>query len=491
LNTIKDQTENQKMENLKPSIINHQPIHIKTEVKSRLADLFTPIGIYLRLRDQFRDTILLESAGNQGENNNFSFIGINAVAGIEIRNFDEAELKFPLDNPVKIQLKNQKLSELLENFSQTFDCEVPNHEIGKQAQGLFGYTSYDAIPFFENIKFKEQSEDNKIPLMRYRLYQYVIAINHHNDEMFLIENKIADLKSELSTIENLIQQKNAPVFPFDALGEETSNLTNEEYLESVEFAKKHCFRGDVFQLVLSRRFEQKFRGDEFNVYRALRNINPSPYLFFFDYGDYKLMGSSPESQLIIKNHQAIIHPIAGTFKRTGNTEKDLEAAEELKKDPKENAEHTMLVDLGRNDLSIHGKNTRVTKLKEIHFFSHVIHMVSEVVADVDKNQNPYEMIATTFPQGTLSGAPKYRAMQLIDEHEKTSRSFYAGCIGFVGFDGSCNQAIMIRTFLSKNNTLFYQAGAGIVAKSNPENELQEVNNKLGALKKAIIKAEKI
>lgn len=479
------------MENHKPSIINHQPIHIKTEVKSRLADLFTPIGIYLRLRDQFRDTILLESAGNQGENNNFSFIGINAVAGIEIRNFDEAELKFPLDNPVKIQLKNQKLSELLENFSQTFACEVPNHEIGKQAQGLFGYTSYDAIPFFENIKFKEQSEENKIPLMRYRLYQYVIAINHHNDEMFLIENKIVGLKSELSTIENLIQQKNAPVFPFDALGEETSNLTNEEYLESVEFAKKHCFRGDVFQLVLSRRFEQKFRGDEFNVYRALRNINPSPYLFFFDYGDYKLMGSSPESQLIIKNHQAIIHPIAGTFKRTGNTEKDLEAAEELKKDPKENAEHTMLVDLGRNDLSIHGKNTRVTKLKEIHFFSHVIHMVSEVVADVDKNQNPYEMIATTFPQGTLSGAPKYRAMQLIDEHEKTSRSFYAGCIGFVGFDGSCNQAIMIRTFLSKNNTLFYQAGAGIVAKSNPENELQEVNNKLGALKKAIIKATKM
>ena len=479
------------MENLKPSIINHQLIHIKTEVKSRLADLFTPIGIYLRLRDQFRDTILLESAGNQGENNNFSFIGINAIAGIEIRNFDEAELKFPLDNPVKIQLKNQKLSELLENFSQTFACEVPNHEIGKQAQGLFGYTSYDAIPFFENIKFKEQSEENKIPLMRYRLYQYVIAINHHNDEMFLIENKIVGLKSELSTIENLIQQKNAPVFPFDALGEETSNLTNEEYLESVEFAKKHCFRGDVFQLVLSRRFEQKFRGDEFNVYRALRNINPSPYLFFFDYGDYKLMGSSPESQLIIKNHQAIIHPIAGTFKRTGNTEKDLEAAEELKKDPKENAEHTMLVDLGRNDLSIHGKNTRVTKLKEIHFFSHVIHMVSEVVADVDKNQNPYEMIATTFPQGTLSGAPKYRAMQLIDEHEKTSRSFYAGCIGFVGFDGSCNQAIMIRTFLSKNNTLFYQAGAGIVAKSNPENELQEVNNKLGALKKAIIKATKM
>lgn len=478
------------MENHQPSTINHQPIKIKTTVKSQLADLFTPIGIYLRLRDQFRDTILLESAGNHGEDNNFSFIGVNAIAGIEIRNYNEAELKFPLENPIKIDLKTQKLADLLWNFSQTFQCEEPKHKIGKQAQGLFGYTSYDAIPFFENIRFKKQSEENKIPLLRYRLYQYVIAINHFNDELFLIENKIEGLKSELSTIENIIHQKNAPVFPFETLGEETSNLTDDEYLAAVDFAKKHCFRGDVFQLVLSRRFQQQFRGDDFNVYRALRNINPSPYLFYFDYGDYKLIGSSPESQLIIKDHQAIIHPIAGTFRRTGNTEKDLEAAEALKKDPKENAEHTMLVDLGRNDLSIHGKNTKVTKLKEIHFFSHVIHMVSEVVADVAKTQNPYEMIATTFPQGTLSGAPKYRAMQLIDEYEKTSRSFYAGCIGFVGFDGSCNQAIMIRTFLSKNNTLFYQAGAGLVAKSVPENELQEVNNKLGALKKAIHKAEK-
>lgn len=466
-------------------------IKIKTTVKSQLADLYTPIGIYLRLRDQFRDTILLESAGNQNPQNNFSFICVNAIAGIEIRNYHEAELKFPLENPLKIDLKNKNLPELLWKFSQCFECEVPDQEIGKQAQGFFGYTSYDAIPFFEDIQFKPQSEENKIPLMRYRLYQYVIAINHHNDEMFLIENKIEGLKSEIALVENFINQKNAPVFPFETIGNETSNLTDEEYLESVNFAKKHCFRGDVFQLVLSRRFEQKFRGDEFNVYRALRNINPSPYLFFFDYGDYKLIGSSPESQLIIRNHQGIIHPIAGTFKRTGNVETDLQLAENLKKDPKENAEHTMLVDLGRNDLSIHGKNTTVTKLKEIHFFSHVIHMVSEVVADLDEHQNPYEVIASTFPQGTLSGAPKYRAMQLIDEHEKTSRSFYAGCIGFVGFDGSCNQAIMIRTFLSKNNTLFYQAGAGLVAKSVPENELQEVNNKLGALKKAIVKAEKI
>ena len=466
-------------------------VHIKTTVKSTLSDLYTPIGIYLRLRDQFRDTILLESAGNQNSENNFSFIAVNAIAGIEIRDYDTAEIKFPLGHPQKVDLNIEKLTELLYDFSNAFQCEAPNKDIGKTAQGFYGYTSYDAIPFFEQIKFKPLSEENKIPLMRYRLYQYVIAINHHNDEMFLIENKLDGLKSEISKIENLIQQKNAPVFPFEIVDGETSNLTDDEYRASVELAKKHCFRGDVFQLVLSRRFEQKFQGDEFNVYRALRNINPSPYLFFFDYGDYKLIGSSPESQLIIKDGKATIHPIAGTFKRTGNVEKDLQSAEELKKDPKENAEHTMLVDLARNDLSICGHNTQVSKLKEIHFFSHVIHMVSEVTTEISENQNPYEMIATTFPQGTLSGAPKYKAMELIDAYEKTSRSYYGGCIGFVGFDGSCNQAIMIRTFLSKNNTLYYQAGAGIVAKSTAENELQEVNNKLGALKKAITKAGKI
>ena len=309
--------------------------------------------------------------------------------------------------------------------------------------------------------------------------------------MTIFENKIKGLESDFSTLETFINQKNAPVFPFETKDEEKSNLTDEEMAELVEMAKKHAMRGDTFQMVLSRRFEQQFSGDEFNVYRALRNINPSPYLFYFDYGSYKIFGSSPESQLIIKDQKAIIHPIAGTFKRTGNVETDLASAEALRKDPKENAEHTMLVDLARNDLSIMGKNTTVSKLKEIHFFSHVIHMVSEVTADVAVGTNPFEMIATTFPQGTLSGAPKYMAMELIDKYEKTSRGYYGGCIGFVGFDGSCNQAIMIRTFLSKNNTLYYQAGAGVVAKSDTQSEVQEVKNKLNALKSALKKANKM
>ncbi|MFY1046610.1 anthranilate synthase component I family protein [Chryseobacterium sp. GP-SGM7] len=466
-------------------------IKIKTKSKKTLGDLQTPMNIYLQIRDKFRDTILLESSDSKNIDNNFSFIAINAIAGIEIKNLNEFEVKFPNQNPEKKSLENENIPELLNNFSKKFECEKTHDKIEETAQSLFGYTSFEAVQFFEDVKFKPQSEEVEIPILRYRLYQYVIAINHFNDEMHLIENQINGVKSEFRTLEDLIKNKNAVVYPFEKTAEETSNITDEEYLNLVEIAQKHCMRGDVFQLVLSRRFEQKFQGDEFNVYRALRNINPSPYLFYFDYGNYKLFGSSPESQLIIKSNKAIIHPIAGTFKRTGNLETDLQSIESLKNDPKENAEHTMLVDLARNDLGKLGKNVTVTKLKEIQLFSHVIHMVSEVTADLEENANPFEMVATTFPQGTLSGAPKYKALQLIDKYEKDSRGYYGGCIGMVGLNGECNQAIMIRTFLSKNNTLFYQAGAGLVAKSNAESELQEVNNKLNALKKAVEKAEKL
>lgn len=468
-----------------------QSIKIKTTSRRTLGDLQTPMNIYLQIRDKFRDTILLESSDIKNTDNNFSFIAINAIAGIEIKNLHEYEIKLPNESPEKKPLDNSKVTDLLQNFSKIFVCEKTKDPIEETAQSLFGYTSFEAVQFFENISFKPQSQEVEIPVLRYRLYQYVIAINHYNDEMHLIENQIEGVKSEAYTLENLIKHKNPVIFPFEKNGEETSNLTNEEYLELVAKAKKHCMRGDVFQLVLSRRFQQKFKGDEFNVYRALRNINPSPYLFFFDYGDYKLFGSSPESQLIIKNDKAIIHPIAGTFKRTGNFEEDLQSVENLKNDPKENAEHTMLVDLARNDLGKIGKNVTVTKLKEIQLFSHVIHMVSEVTADLPENTNPFEMVSATFPQGTLSGAPKYKALQLIDEYEKDSRGYYGGCIGIIGLNGDCNQAIMIRTFLSKNNSLYYQAGAGLVAKSVAENELEEVNNKLNALKKAVEKATKL
>jgi anthranilate synthase component 1 len=367
---------------------------------------------------------------------------------------------------------------------QRFEVKEPAPKPVNVAQGLFGYTSYDAVQFFDltpgpSPKGRDLSS---IPLMRYRLYQYVIAINHFKDELFLCENQIDGTESEVLSIENLIRSRDVPVFPFKNKTEEVSNISDTGYMEMVKKGIASCYRGDVFQIVLSRRFEQQFTGDEFNVYRALRSINPSPYLFYFDYGDYKLMGSSPESQLIVEKGKVIVHPIAGTFKRTGDDEQDKALAIKLENDEKENAEHVMLVDLARNDLSRMCSEVEVTQYKKINYYSHVIHLVSEVTGRVGPEINPFTLLAATFPAGTLSGAPKIKAMQLINDFETTSRGYYGGAIGFI---------IMIRTFLSRNNTLIYQAGAGIVAVSDPESELQEVNNKLNALKQAIGLAQEI
>lgn len=455
--------------------------------------MYTPVGIYLRLRDRFRDTILLESTDYHVAENSYSFICINAIGGIEITDPKNIEFKLPGQQPEKRPIRNtSEVPALLWEFMQRFDTTPSSEKPVRAVQGLFGYTCFDAVQFFDTVLLKNANEEPPIiPLMRYRLYQYVIAINHFKDELYICENEIAGLESELDVVESLIKSKDLPVYPFHVKGEETSNLKDEEYIRIVEKGIQSCHRGDVFQIVLSRRFQQSFIGDEFNVYRALRSINPSPYLFFFDYGDYKLMGSSPESQLIISNGEAIVHPIAGTFKRTGDDEIDQENADRLLKDPKENAEHVMLVDLARNDLSRSCDDVAVVHYRQVQYYSHVIHLVSEVRGKIRENCNPFELLATTFPAGTLSGAPKFKAMELIDTFEPTARSYYGGCIGFMGFDGSCNQAIMIRSLLSRNNTLTYQAGAGVVAASQPESELQEVNNKLGALKKAILFAEKI
>ena len=468
-------------------------IQIQTTFKKLLADVYTPVGIYLRLRDRFRDTILLESTDFHAGENSYSFIGINAIAGIEIRTKAEIEFKLPGQQPEKINIPNTAdVPEQLWNFMQRFEVTGSVPKPVNVAQGLFGYTTYDAVQFFESITLNsKQQTTNGIPLMRYRLYQYVIAINHFKDELYICENVINGIESELNVVESLIRSKDVPAFPFAVKGEESSNLTNEEYIEIVKKGIASCQRGDVFQIVLSRKFEQPFTGDEFNVYRALRSINPSPYLFYFDYGDYKLMGSSPESQLIVQNGKAIVHPIAGTFKRTGDDETDKKLAQQLEADEKENAEHVMLVDLARNDLSRMCSNVEVSQYKKINYYSHVIHLVSEVTGTVAPNSNPFVLIATTFPAGTLSGAPKFKAMQLIDAYEPTARSYYGGTIGFVGFDGTVNHAIMIRTFLSRNNTLISQAGAGVVVASKPESELQEVNNKLNALKQAIEFASQI
>jgi len=467
-----------------------QKITINTTVTKMLADTYTPVGIYLRLRDRFRDTILLESTDSHASENSYSFIGVNAIGGIEISSFNEIEYKYPNQEPEKELIQNVHAApDRIWSYMQQYEMIGAENKEAKFAQGLYGYTAYDAIPFFDTIQFKEGAP--LIPLMRYRLYQYVIAFNHFKDEIFICENNLAGIISEHDALVSYIKSKDVPQYPFYLQGKESSNLSDEEYRASVKKGIQHCLRGDVFQIVLSRRFQQSFQGDEFNVYRTLRNINPSPYLFFFDYGDYKLMGSSPEAQIIIKNGKAIVHPIAGTFKRSGDEATDRLMTQKLLDDPKENAEHVMLVDLARNDLSRVCTEVRVKQYRQVHYYSHVIHLVSEVEGKVAQGSNPFQLVSKTFPAGTLSGAPKFKAMQLIDAIEPTKRSYYGGCIGFVGFDGSCNQAIMIRTFLSKQNTLTYQAGAGVVAASVPENELQEVNNKLNALKTAMLLAEKI
>ena len=460
-------------------------MNIHTVYRHLSADTYTPVSLYLKLRDHFNMPVLLESSDYHATENSFSFLCFEPLLKFSVT--EERQIEYFVDGNLRISepyRNRQQLSKHLQQIMQ--EVVVEPQMFSFPYAGFFGYTAYDAIPLFENIQFHAASAQN-IPPMLYAFYKIVVVINHFKDEMYVFSHDLdATLAANrLQKVLDLMNNHSFSTFSFQTIGSEKSNFTDQQFQQNVKTAQKHIARGDIFQVVLSRQFNQSFQGDEFNVYRALRNINPSPYLFFFDYGDYKLMGSSPESQLIIQDGKAIVHPIAGTFKRTGDDEADQVSAEALLNDTKENAEHVMLVDLARNDLSRHSNNVTVKHYKQVHYYSHVIHLVSEVMGELEKGANPFPLIASTFPAGTLSGAPKIRAMQLIDSYEPTARSYYGGCIGVVGFDGSCNQAIMIRTFLSKNNTLMYQAGAGIVAASNPESELQEVNNKLGALKKAI------
>ena len=460
-----------------------------THYKKILADTITPVSIYLKIRDKFPNSILLESSDYHANDNSFSYICCNPIASIKIK--DEAITQtFPDGTVFKNKIKKTtSVTKVIHKFTKRF--KVQSEENFKFINnGIFGYIAYDAVRYFEDVEISKKEDHLNIPDIYYAVYQNIIAINHFKNEAYVFAHCF-DTDNNIDDILQLIKSKNYSAFNFSTQGKTSSNLTDAEYKEHVDLAKKHCARGDVFQLVLSKKFSQQFKGDEFNVYRALRSINPSPYLFYFDYGDFKIFGSSPEAQLVINKGKAEIHPIAGTFKRTGNDEKDAELAKQLSIDDKENAEHVMLVDLARNDLSRHGSHVKVETYREVQFFSHVIHLVSKVTGNKHKDTTTMQVVADTFPAGTLSGAPKHKAMQLIEKYEKSSRDFYGGGIGFMDFDVTFNHAIMIRTFLSKNHQLHWQAGAGLVSKSNPETELQEVYNKLGALTKAIELAENL
>jgi len=458
----------------------------KTNIVKSLSDTHTPVVLYLKLRDKFPHSFLLESSEYKSKENSFSYICLEPTASFIVER-DKTSISYP-DGEKEIHKTSQiNVADKLYEFSNCFQTNESN--LGFVTSGLFGYTSYDAIPLFEEITFKNQSFD--LPLIQYHLFRYIIVFNHFNNEFFLIEHLQDGEQSNLSYLQDLIFNRSFTQFRFSTLGEETSNFTDEEFLEHIRRGINHCLVGDVFQVVFSRKFRQAFKGDEFNLYRALRSINPSPYLFYFDYGSFRVFGSSPEAQLTINDRKAVINPIAGTFKRTGDAKMDAEIAIALSEDPKENAEHVMLVDLARNDLSRNSQQVQVESFKQIEYYSHVIHLVSKVSAILEENYNPIKILGDTYPAGTLSGAPKHRAMQLIDENENEGRGFYGGTLGIIGLNGSFNHTIFIRSFVSRDNILTYQAGSGIVAKSDPESELQEVNNKLSALRKAIELAKTI
>ncbi len=462
---------------------------IHTTSKTILADTTTPVSIYLRLRDVFPNTILLESSDYHSRENSVSYVCADPIAGIILQG-DALSVYYP--DGSKVVKKEFNLINEIEDFKGLFEHHKPEDK-RYISSGLFGYFTWDTIQHFEDISFTAKAFENEsIPSMQYHVYKYTIAIDHFKNEITFFNNSF-DESNNLDTerIEFIIHNKNFPEYSFKTSGEESSNITDDDFISIVEKLKLHILRGDIFQVVPSRAFTQSFIGDEFNVYRCLRSINPSPYLFYFDYGNFKLFGSSPEAQITIKNETANIYPIAGTFKRTGNDAEDAALAQVLENDPKESAEHVMLVDLARNDLSRHCKQVEIKSFKEVQYYSHLIHLVSKVSGKLQNNVTAFKVVADTYPAGTLSGAPKYRAMQLIDKYEGLARTFYGGAIGYMGFDEEFNHAIMIRTFMSKNNELYYRAGAGIVADSIAINELNEVNNKIAALRKAIKMAEKI
>ncbi len=464
--------------------------NLRTISKKLLADTLTPVNIYLKLRDVFACSILLESSDYHGHENSLSFICCDPIASFQVTG-KTVVMDFP-DGTTQKESLNKKGDAIhyLDQFREAF--QMPEQQTKYIHCGLFGYIAYDAVRYFEDIDI--QQTNTIIPDILYKLYRYVIVVDHFSNELILFETLHKEdipEKNGLGKVEQIIFSNRFATYKFSLTDGETSNFSDDEFLKIIEKGKQHCFRGDVFQIVLSRRFTSGFKGDEFNVYRSLRSINPSPYLFYFDYGSFKLFGSSPEAQLQVNKDKAHIFPIAGTFRRSGNDQEDAEIAGRLAADEKENAEHVMLVDLARNDMSRNAENVTVEVFKEIQYYSHVIHLVSKVTGRVKKDSSVVRIAADTFPAGTLSGAPKHMAMTLINQYENVNRGFYGGAIGYLGFDRSFNHAIMIRTFLSHENKLIYQAGAGIVSKSQAESELQEVNNKLTALRQAVLMAEKI
>ena len=460
-----------------------------------LADYMTPIRIFQALRNEGTTCFMLESVENKDQWGRYSFIGVNPKSKIKIYG-DQLEVD---GKTCKESDPMEYLKDQMEKFQSPVMEDFP-----KLTGGLIGYFGYDMIRHVEKRLQNVPEDDLCMPESHLCRYDEIIVYDHLAGKVVIIQNiqRGENIKKQYQQMEDraqlLLKKMERPVsLQKDYfVGEDvkvSSNLTKEEYEEAVRKAKKYIRNGDIFQVVLSQRFEVEAQVDPFDVYRCLRTSNPSPYLYFFDFGDYQVVGASPEKLVSVIGNVVETKPIAGTVKRGSTPEEDDMLVKQLVHDPKERAEHTMLVDLGRNDVGKVSKfgTVQVKNFMTVEKYSKVTHLVSDVQGELREDRTALDALMSVLPAGTLSGAPKVRAMEIIDELEGKKRGVYGGTVGYLGFDGNIDTCIAIRTVVFKGGKGYVQAGAGIVADSIPEKEYAETNNKALAVIQAIREAAKL
>lgn len=462
-------------------------------------DLLTPVLAYLKLRSIGSYSFLLESVEGIGRLARFSFIGKDPRKIIQ-----NSGLKVRINSSGSTEVVEQNLFDYLKNEIKSYKHPLLP-ELPDFTGGIVGYLGFENVGLIEDvIKFDGKDELNT-PDSIFGLFNTVIAFDHYKHQLIIISNAHLDdytdtesaynqAKKEIAIIKQTLRKPLEYSSKFSLTDEQYEQFDPESFYDDVKKGKNNIYEGDVFQLVLSKRFRSGYKGDPLNVYRALRIINPSPYMYYMEFGnDLTVIGTSPEDLIKVKDRKATILPIAGTRKRGKTDEDDLRLEKDLLDDPKEIAEHQMLVDLARNDLGrvCNFDTVELTEKMTIHRFSHVMHIVSRVEGMLKDDKDCIDALTASFPAGTVSGAPKIRAIQLINEYEKLKRNVYAGAVGYIDFGGNMDMCIAIRTLFAKDNTMFWQAGAGIVADSKPELELKEIRNKSAVLLSALKHAEVI
>ena len=458
-----------------------------------LADILTPVSLFLSIRQDSELPFLFESVEGGERLARYSFLGKNPYQTLRFDG-ESVTLHKQDDEPVFL---SEDYFDALERLT-TQHSEPELQDLPRLTGGAVGFSSYDTVREIEDLP-NTPKNDVLLPEAIWSFYDEVFAFDHVKQQVVLMKTIFVDESTDLKTAYDSAQLKldqmektatsaRPSSEPFYLNSEQLkSNLSRETFHTSVKKAKEYIFEGDIFQVVLSQRFEIPFKGDRFTLYRALRMVNPSPYLFFLELDDFALIGSSPEVLVRVTDDEVRLLPIAGTRPRGKSHEEDLAYEEDLKNDPKEIAEHIMLVDLGRNDLSrvCRSGSVKLERNQSIERFSHVMHIVSDVVGEIAEGKTSVQALKNCFPAGTVSGAPKIRAMEIIDELEPTKRGPYAGAVGYFDFSGNMDTCIAIRTMVVTNDSVYIQAGAGIVADSDPEMEYQETRNKAGALVEAL------